>query len=936
MKASGYIRILFSAALLFALQAVVSAQEKEDTDSLVRLVSANRLQQVEINGVSYRKAFGGNPGGPATFLHNNTYLICDTAFWNMSTNVIDAWGNVKLLQEETVLTSDKLTYIVDQDLAEFRGTLVQLVDKYRNTLSIKNLDSNTRDSLAIFRNGGALRDKDGQTIESIEGTYDSKKKVFTFDRDVNMFSDTMFVKTTHLEYESPRDEARFYENTNVWKDDNMLSADAGWYHRSDEMFCFRRNVHVMSENQEGWCDTLWFNRLSSDVTMDGHAQVTDTTRSVSAVAGHIFYEDSTSTVTMVREPAIIAWSQNGTKVDSTFIGADLFIYKTVMRFEVDSTEVLNSQKRLEDSQLDPVTNFRRQAAEAAAKAAEEAAEALAGTTPDNPPQTRKQEESDSKSKAKAEPEKKQKEKKEKKSKKSKKGETEAPVSIDTLRDLEDSILAAGDSLRALAGIRDSLDSIAPALDSLAAGDSTAFVPDSLKALEDSILNAGQIPDDGLDTLGMTGLDSLSMEEKARADSIAIADSIARIPKDSTKIGFLTALHNVKIWRETMQVVCDSLLYTDLDSLGRMYENPSVFNEGNHQYNADSIFVVIENSALKKANLMSNSFIHINEDDVHFDQIRGAEIVAYFDSQGDLERLDALGGANALFFIEENDALATVNKKDSKMLSALFKEGSIDRVYYFEAPKSDAYPVVQLAEEEQRFKGFLWTPERRPDSPKAITTIVPRPGERTRYSKMPKATFKYTDIYFPGYIRGIYKQIAARDSLNRVLAIEGARRKDSLELRHRLDSIAMADSIARFKADSTALADSLAKFRADSLAAVSDSIARAAADSLAAAAPADSLKAPVQKTPEEIKAEKKALAEAEKARKAEERVAKKKARDEAREKKWAELDQRDELKAKAKEEKKAAALRKNKKKALEAQAKQEAKEARLIRKASKLQ
>lgn len=908
--------------LLLALPTVSFSQETEDTDSLVRLVGANRLQQIEIGGVSYRKAFGGNPGGPATFLHNNTYLICDTAYWNMSTNVIDAWGNVKLLQEETVLTSDKLTYYVDNDLAEFRGTLVQLVDKDRNTLRTRNLDYNTRDSLAIFRNGGALRDKDGQTIESIDGTYDSKRKVFTFDKDVNMFSDTMFVKTTHLEYESPRDEARFYEGTNVWKDDNMLSADAGWYHRAEEMFCFRKRVHVMSENQEGWCDTLWFNRLSSDVTMEGNAQVTDTTRSVSAVAGRIFYEDSTSTVTMVREPAIIAWSENAGKTDSTFIGADMFIYKTVMRFEVDSVEVLNSEKRLADSELDPVTNFRRQAAEAAAKAAAEAADALAGTTPNNPPQAKKTEEAAKASKPSDQAS--QKQKKGRKDK-SKKEEDAAPVSLDSLRDLEDSVLAAGDSLRAIQALSDSLDSLAPALDSLGLSAAPVSASDSLRSVEDSIL-AGNVPPVP-DSLGMPALDSAALAEKARADSIAIADSIARIPKDSTKIGFLTALHNVRIWRETMQVVCDSLLYTDLDSLGRMYENPSVFNEGNHQYNADSIFVVIQNGALKKANLMSNSFIHINEDDIHFDQIRGAEIVAYFDSDANLERLDALGGANALFFIEENDALATVNKKDSKMLSALFKEGSIDRVYYFEAPKSDAYPVVQLAEEEQRFKGFSWTPERRPESPEAITTIVPRPGERSRYARMPRATFKYTDIYFPGYIKGIYRQIASRDSLNRVRAVEGARRKDSLALAHRLDSLAAADSIVRFKADSAALADSLARFRADSLAAA-DSVAAAVADSLAAAPASDSLAAPVVKTPEELKAEQKALKEAEKARKAQERADRKKARDEAREKKWAELDARDEAKAKAREEKKAAALRKNKKKALEARAKQEAKEARI--------
>ena len=170
--------ISFAAALLPAL-----AQE-ESQDSLVVLVSSKSAQMVDVEGASYRKVVG-----PARFLHNNTYLLCDTAYWNVETKIIDAWGNVSILQEETVLTSDKLTYIIDEDLAQFRGSVVQLTDKDHNTLKTRHLDYNTKDSLAIFKNGASMRDKDGQIIESINGTYDSKVKKFTFVEDVNMFTD---------------------------------------------------------------------------------------------------------------------------------------------------------------------------------------------------------------------------------------------------------------------------------------------------------------------------------------------------------------------------------------------------------------------------------------------------------------------------------------------------------------------------------------------------------------------------------------------------------------------------------------------------------------------------------------------------------------------------------------------------------------------------
>ena len=259
----------------------VYAQKQEETkDSLVWLMSAKSAKMVDVEGSRYRQVIG-----PARFLHSGTYLLCDTALWNMETKVIDAWGNVSILQEETVLNSDKLKYLIEEDLAQFRGSVVQLVDKDHNTLRTRHLDYNTKDSIAVFMNGGSMRDKDGQIIESRNGTYDSKIKKFTFDNDVNMFTDSIFVKTRNLVYESDYDLATFGAGTNAWQDENMLSSEAGWYDRARELFFFRDEVHIMTPEQEGWCDSLYFHRMTSDVEMLGRSQITDTTRNVFALAG---------------------------------------------------------------------------------------------------------------------------------------------------------------------------------------------------------------------------------------------------------------------------------------------------------------------------------------------------------------------------------------------------------------------------------------------------------------------------------------------------------------------------------------------------------------------------------------------------------------------------------------------------------------------------
>ena len=847
---------------------LAAQQKSEQEDSLVVLLSAKSAQMVDIEGASFRKVVG-----PARFLHNDTYLLCDTAYWNVETNIIDAWGHVSILQEETVLTSEKLTYLIDEDLAQFRGSLVQLEDKDHNTLRTRHLDYNTKDSVGVFMNGGAMRDKDGQIIESRNGTYDSKISTFTFETDVNMFTDSIFVKTRDLVYESDLNLATFGKATNVWKDDNMLSAEAGWYDRGIELFFFSDKVHVMSESQEGWCDSLYFDRTSSNIEMLGNAQVSDTTRNVYGLAGRLEYVDSLAKVTMTRKPAVISQTENPDgSIDTVYIGAEKLVYYTLRKCDIDPSVVADAGKRLESIDVDPVGSFRKKAAEEAAKAAEEAAK--------NDPNYRPKNAGAAKPVASAAPP----------------------------------------------------DTLAVSADSLAVSE-VAVISDSLK-MSDSIMKSELL----------MSVDSLMLSDSLMvSDTLALGDSLAVeqmeiAPLDTTKIGFLEALRNVKIFKKDMQVVCDSLLYCDLDSLARLYKDPIVYQEITRQYTADSIALVVKNGGMEKASLMSNAFIAIQEDDSHYNQIKGAEMMAYFTEKGALRRFDVLGGASALFYLEENDALATVNKAESKMLSATFKDGELQRVYYFEQAKNDGYPVVQLSKEELDLKGFSWQPEKRPADRYAVTPLKLRRSQRKSYESRPRATFLQTEKYFPGYIGDIYRQIEVRDSLRVVRERDRALAERRAAEKARLDSLALVDSLQNASAielrDSLALSDSLANKAVDSLA-VSDSL-RVPTDSLAVS---DSVAAAPVLTPEQIAAAEKAAAKKaaqeaklkakEEARKA--REAKKKKKREELEARWAELDKRDAEKQAAKDAKTKAKERERKRKELERIARQEAQDALTLEK-----
>lgn len=934
------------------------AQNTEQKDSLVRLLGCDELQQVEEYGQSYRKALGH-----ARFEHNSTLLICDTALWNVNQNVINAFGNVQIIQNNTVLSSESLDYLIDQNLAQFRGALVQLRDKDGNTLRTTDLDYNTKDSVAVFRNGGALRDKDGQIIESDDGHYYSKLKTFSFTNNVNMYTDSIFVKTDDLDYNTGTNVATFGTGTNAWRDNNMLSSQAGFYERTLEKFTFFRNVHILTENQEAWADTLVYYRVPNNVEMFGHVELLDTTRNVAAVAGYVQYIDSLSFIKLTREPAVIAISEQREKRDTAYIGADTLILRSIPKCDVDSSEISNSASRLKEINVDPVTEYRRKAYEAAKAAAEEArkkreeedpnaagasdrgASAVkpggkptgkpagkAGGKPTGKPAgkatgtaigktagtTAGKTGDNSGGKA-----------------ISKSGKLSGDAMIgdpvtkgrqglpapwddvieyapprfqlpDTLKTSPDTVRVPSDSLAAktLSAVTEPVSVTEPAeVTNPQSPDSLTVPTDSLTVPTDSLT----VPTDSLTVPG----DSLHVP----------TDSLSLAPKDSTKISFIYGIRNVKVFRNDMQVACDSLAYTDLDSLIRLYENPIVWNEIKRQYSADSITVIVKNRSIDRASLMSNAFIIVQEDTLSYDQIRGTEMMAYFDSTGALRRFDSMGGASGVFYIEENGSLATVNKFESKMLTATLKDGNIQDLNYFDAVKTDAYPVVQMKKDEKILKGFDWQPDKRPKGPEDITPYKPRESQRKVYENVPRAEFAQTDIYFPGHMNSVYKMLARQDSLKRVRnaerrrleaerKAEAARIADSLRIVAAADSLALADSLAR--ADSLALRDSLASrdslARQDSLV-VSDSLSVSKADSLA-------------NDPSAIK-------KAEQERKRAEREKARKDRQAAKEARWAELDARDAAKAKAKEEKALKKKRQRTLKTLKAMEKRRAKEERML-------
>ena len=109
------------------------------------------------------------------------------------------------------------------------------------------------------------------------------------------------------------------------------------------------------------------------------------------------------------------------------------------------------------------------------------------------------------------------------------------------------------------------------------------------------------PRDSLDTRskpGMTEGEEPEMTEEGEdepgmtegADSLGLTPALDTIPpKDTTKVAYVWGNKQVRMFRRNMQMYGDSLAYSDIDSLARLYKDPIVFSDGNRQYAADSIY-----------------------------------------------------------------------------------------------------------------------------------------------------------------------------------------------------------------------------------------------------------------------------------------------------------------------------------------------------------
>lgn len=195
--------------------------------------------------------------------------------------------------------------------------------------------------------------------------------------------------------------------------------------------------------------------------------------------------------------------------------------------------------------------------------------------------------------------------------------------------------------------------------------------------------------------------------------------LTRFPDTDSVYRIVQAYRKVRIYRDDVQAVCDSLEFNSLDSCMTMYFDPVIWN-GPQQVLGEVVRVYLNDSTVEWAHVENQALIVERVDTNQFNQISGREVKAYFVG-GNIERTDVEGNVKVVYYYtEEGDSVAFgMNTTECTYLTAYMKDRQVDKLYIKEQSNGVFYPILQVPTGKDRLSNFAWLNKLRPLSKEDI-------------------------------------------------------------------------------------------------------------------------------------------------------------------------------------------------------------------------
>ncbi|MEM6722801.1 MAG: OstA-like protein [Bacteroidota bacterium] len=191
-----------------------------------------------------------------------------------------------------------------------------------------------------------------------------------------------------------------------------------------------------------------------------------------------------------------------------------------------------------------------------------------------------------------------------------------------------------------------------------------------------------------------------------------ADTLFSYKVDSIDARILIAQNDVRVFKSDLQSICDSLVYSTVDSTFRFLQTPVMWTDST-QFSADTMTVFLVDKQINNIFMDQNAFIINTGDEVFFNQIKGRDIEAFF-IDNELRRMDVQGNGESVYYLlDDIDAYVGVNKTICSEMLVYFGSNEVEQINFYTQPKATVYPMGKANHASLQMAGFQWLLSKKP-------------------------------------------------------------------------------------------------------------------------------------------------------------------------------------------------------------------------------
>ncbi|WP_353126465.1 OstA-like protein [Parapedobacter pyrenivorans] len=719
-----------SLLLICATTLVCSLLHAQQRDEL-RLISSShsRLNATTGNMMNYRPVYE----------HHGSTLSADSGYIyndDEGKQYFDAFGKVIITQPNgTVIYADKLHYAAETQLATLTNN-VRMVDG-NSVLTTNHLTYNMKSSVGTYTGGGRILNAT-DTITSQRAYYFDNTKDAYFRHDVIVRTPDVKIYTDTMRYNSGTKVTYFYGPTNIkGNEGENLYTERGEYNTDTEQAWFDRNNLYTEGSRFLRGDSIYYDGQSGNGRAVQNVVFVDTADQYFTFGGEGVYNRMDESITMTRNPLVMTITRSDSTTTDSATMDSLAVDSAAISLDSLDTDTSKRTIRSPDSLgMPPVA---RPAADTIYLTADTLFSRLIPLKEYIPKVFELNREG---------------------------GDLDEYEDEDFGEDF-DTINETGvpDDLGPATLTRPQVDMDTTSQDSIKQlpADSISTPTDSLKAPPDSLTKSGKdstrATDMVLETdsavlkthikrvgavplavqLGHDALTrNLAADSVLRAEAVIpkggeadslMADAVAAIssqaidtiPQDSSandtaKTRIIKAYYNVRLFKSDLQAVADSVYYGYPDSMMRFFGRPMIWAQGS-QMTADTIFMQVRNEQLDNMLLMNNAFmVNTQLDSSKYNQVKGRRITGFFTNNA-LDRMFIDGNAESIYYMidEKQQTYTNMYHSRSSRIKILVDSNQIVEFSPIRRVDGKVYPIHLIPQEVEILEGFVWKPGDRPTS-----------------------------------------------------------------------------------------------------------------------------------------------------------------------------------------------------------------------------